>query len=110
MRLIEFRGKSKETGKYVYGNLIVDKENEKYYILKNMKDILIEVEEETIGQFVNENQYGKLYEGMKLYDEYNEENCTLVYDEIDNEFCLEYEDSFKKAKAYNLDGMIILGN
>lgn len=106
MREIEFRGKTKNSNKWIYGNLIIKKrklsvqtlEKElfeyKYsiqYINKNGKTTTIEVQKDTIGQYVGTGEYGRIYEGMKLYDEYAEEYCTIEYDEEDCGFRLIYD-------------------
>ena len=119
MRNIEFRGKSKLTGKWVYGNLIVKKtkrqtetlEEELYdykYSIQHLnskgKYTSTEVIENTIGQFLGEGEYGKIYEGMKLYDEYAEENCTPEYD--DEECCFRLVYSNFSERIENLDGLI----
>lgn len=106
MRDIEFRGKTKNSNKWIYGNLIIKKrklsvqtlEKElfeyKYsiqYINKNGKTTTIEVQKDTIGQYVGTGEYGRIYEGMKLYDEYAEEYCTIEYDEEDCGFRLIYD-------------------
>ena len=119
MREIEFRGKSKLTGKWVYGNLIIKKtkrqtetlEEELYdykYSIQHLnskgKYTSTEVIENTIGQFLGEGEYGKIYEGMKLYDEYAEENCTPEYD--DEECCFRLVYSNFSERIENLDGLI----
>ena len=121
MREIEFRGKNKLTGKWVYGNLLVKKtkllvatlEEELYdykysiqYLNKNGRYCTVEVIEDTIGQFVGEGEYGRIYEGMKLYDEYAEEYCTIYYDKDDNAFEVSYDNTIERLDS--LDGFIIV--
>lgn len=121
MREIEFRGKSKRTGKWVYGNLIVKKTptnlsslekpiyNYKYsisYLNKNGKYGICEVDERTIGQFVGEGEYGRIYEDMELYDEYAEENCFIGWDEDDCGFRLIYHGVSESIES--LDGLHII--
>lgn len=123
MREIEFRGKKKKTDKWVYGSLIVQKtklsvqplDSElftyKYsikYLNKNGKYSICEVEENTIGQYVGTGEYGRIYEGMKLYDEYAEENCTIEYDEEDCGFRLYYDNYTERIEG--LDGLHIIDN
>ena len=120
MREIEFRGKSKLTGKWVYGNLIVKKtkrqtetlEEELYdykYSIQHLnskgKYTSTEVIENTIGQLIGEGEYGKIYEGMKLYDEYEEENCIPEYDDEECGFRLVYTSNYSE-RIESLDGLI----
>ena len=123
MREIEFRGKKKKIDKWVYGSLIVQKTKlsvqaldgelftYKYsikYLNKNGKYSICEVEENTIGQYVGTGEYGRIYEGMKLYDEYTEENCTIEYDKEDCGFRLCYDGYTEKIET--LDGLHIIDN
>ena len=121
MREIEFRGRSKLTKKWVYGSLIVKKEKRiteeldkelfdyKYsiqYRNKNGNYKAIEVIEDTIGQLVGIGEYGRIYEGMELWDEYAYENCSIEYDEEECAFRLVY-DSYTE-RIDNLDGLRII--
>lgn len=129
MREIEFRGRSKRTKKWVYGNLIVKKRKTglatlengtfhnsilyryKYsiqYFTENGSSRTVEVMPETIGQYIATNEYGnRIYEGMKLYDEVEDEYCTVEYDELDHDFVLEYSSDFC-TKAYCFDELQII--
>ena len=121
MREIEFRGKSKLTGKWIYGNLIVRKtkrtvetlEGELYdykysiqHLNKKGKYTTVEVIEDTIGQLVGIGEYGKIYEGMKLYDEYSEDYCSIYYDEDDYAFRVQYNNVSERVES--LDGFRIV--
>lgn len=123
MREIEFRAKKKKTDTWVYGSLIVlktklrvqtlDSELFTYkysikYLNKNGKYSICEVEENTIGQYVGTGEYGRIYENMKLYDEYAEENCTIEYDEEDCGFRLCYEGYTERIES--LAGLHIIDN
>ena len=120
-REVEFRAKSKLTRKLIYGNLIVKKtkqnistlENELYiykysiqYRNKSGKYTTKEVLEDTIQQYIGTGEYGRIYEGMKLYDEYAEEYCTIEYDKQECGFRLFYDNYSEKIE--DLDGLIIL--
>lgn len=120
-REIEFRGKKKKSNKWVYGSLItlktklsvqsLDKELFQYkysikYLNKNEKYSICEVEEDSVGQYIGTGEYGRIYEGMKLYDEYADENCTIEYDEENCAFRLYYEGYTDIIE--NLDGLKIL--
>lgn len=119
MREIKFRGKSKLTNKYVYGNLIVKKTKMsvseldkdlyqcKYsiqYYTDNGSSRTVEVKEETIGQFVGVNEYGEIYEDMDLYDTYLEENCYIEYD--DEECCFRKVHCGVSERIDNLTGLV----
>lgn len=123
MREIEFRGKSKRTGKWVYGNLIIKKTKKrveeldkplfdyKYsiqYINKNGKYSTCEVTEDSIGQYVGTGDYGRIYEGMKLYDQYAEEDCYIKWDEDDCGFRCIFNGVSEHIEG--LDGLISYEN
>ena len=127
MREIEFRGKSKRTGKWVYGNLIIKKiptnlsslektiYNYKYsisYLNKNGKYSICEVDEKTIGQYINrkdcDDKGERLYEGDILWDEYNEEYCYIDFDEVVSKYSLEYKESSEDIES--LVGIEKVGN
>lgn len=120
MREIEFRGKNKLTGKWVYGNLLVKKtklsvgtlEEKLYdykysiqYLNKNGRYCTVEVIEDTIGQLIGIGEYGKIYEGMRLYDQYEEENCIVEYDNEECCFRLTYTSNYTE-RIESLDGLI----
>lgn len=121
MREIEFRGKNKLTCKWVYGNLLVKKTKRKtetleeklydykysiQYLNKNGRYCTVEVIEDTIGQLIGTGEYGKIYEGMKLYDEYSEDYCSIYYDEDDYAFRVQYDNVSERVES--LDGFRIV--
>ena len=123
MRNIEFRGKNKLTGKWVYGNLLVKKTKRKtekleeklydykysiQYVNKNGRYCTVEVIEDTIGQLIGTGEYGRIYEGMKLFDEYAEEYCTIYYDKEDYAFRVLYDNVNVSERVESLDGFRIV--
>lgn len=120
MREIKFRGKQKLTNKWVYGNLIIRKtkasvqpiDGELFFYKYSIQYFnecgntrAVEVFEDSIGQYVGTGEYGEIYEGMELYDEYVEENCTIEYDEEDCMFKLFYSNYAERIES--LDGLRI---
>ena len=73
MREIKFRGKRIDKNKFVYGYLIKDCDNNKFYIT-NTRAIYHEVKPETIGQYTgvhDESEDEKeIYEGDKIKFKY----------------------------------------
>lgn len=60
--------------------------------LQKKDKIIDEIEDLCIRKGDDEGEeYGRIYEGMKLYDEYAEEYCTIEYDEEDCVFRLIYD-------------------
>lgn len=120
MREVEFRGRSKRTKKWVYGSLIITKKKlsvqqldrelfeYKYsikYLNKNGKYSICEVEKNSIGQYIGTGEYGRIYEGMPLYDEYEEEDCTIEWFDECKAFRLCYDGNNDVIES--LDGLII---
>lgn len=119
-RLIRFRGKNKDIG-WVYGQLVYDINGNPYIIQEveqdssyGLEEIMLyatmwyRVEPETIGQFIGANEYGEIYENMKLYDEYEEEYCTIRFDEADCNYILVYGNTGIAKRLENLDGLMIV--
>lgn len=94
MREIKFRGKSKKTGEWLYGSLLISyfKDNkgvEKYYITQFIGNYTFEHEvvPETVGQYtgINTNDNKEVYEGDIVdgiiydWDDHREESRQVKY-------------------------------
>lgn len=120
LRIIKFRGKQINTDEWVYGHLFYGKNEQgqdeafivslDYYCRDGLIDLNTcaswQVDIDTVGQLVGEGEYGEIYEGMKLYDEYAEEYCTIEYDEKDYAYRIYYDNYSEILES--LDGLRIL--
>ena len=131
MRTIEYRGKRIHDNAWIYGNLIIDKDNNSYiipnshfeldghHLMYDSDDSPVFIDEKTVGSSLcKKDNYGKkIYEGdivrIKYKDEYgqHEEIVTVYYDKDDKiyPFCLEYEcdGRFCFYKIYEVE---VIGN
>ena len=83
MREIKFRGKNKDSNKWVYGYLVVD---EKYTQIWQKGDVPVIVDPETVGQYIGFKDMPpgikekvEMYEGdmVRLYTYFDEEGSEL---------------------------------
>lgn len=112
-REIKFRGQTEYNKTWVIGNLVID--GDTYYIYSKDKiypEMKLEkvngfyiyiVIKETVGQLVGIGEYCEIYEDMKLYDEYADDYCGIVYDEEDCAFRLTYDGYTESIET--LDGL-----
>jgi hypothetical protein len=129
-----YRGKPKNKGDYyffsqnwtesckdgfVYGSLVIA--HNKYYIcvtalcainscVNNGMTSMIEVIPETIGEYtgLTDKNGKKIFEGDILYDEYNESNCLITFDE--GSFCIIDDDVSQSVWGCSMNGLEIIGN
>lgn len=112
MREYKFRGKAKYNEKrhkineWIFGDLRINSKGQTF-ICERQTLLETEVKPETVGQLVGTGEYGEIYEGMKLYDEYAEEYCSIYYDEEDCAFRLDYDTNFSE-RIESLDGFRIV--
>lgn len=125
MREIEFRGKNKRTGIWVYGSLIVkksklgvqalDKELYTYkysikYLNKNGKYSICEVDERTIGQYtgLEDRNQNKIFDGDIL--DHDGDLWIVKYEEDDAMFTLSWENVIENFSNMNSKWFNTIGN
>lgn len=71
---------------------------------------LYEVIPETVGQFTGlTDKDGKaIFEGDIFYDEYNESNCLITFDE--GSFCIVEDNVCQSACGCSMNGFEVIGN
>ena len=122
-REILFRGKRVGTGEWVEGyllqnNLIVPagqffnfcKHNDRNIITSDSHFVFFEVIPEAIGQYtgLTEKNGVKIFEGDILYDEYNECNCLVTFDE--GSFCTVEDNVCQNVWGCDMTAFEVIGN
>lgn len=122
MREIKFRGKRTYNREWVYGNLIILPNGERYIVNTNYfeldghhlacdSDTPVFTIQETVGQFIELYDEGgiEVYDGDIIENEY-EEVATVYYDEEDAMFCINLGNVILNFSHENSKWWKIIGN
>ena len=79
MRTVCFRGRNIENNEWVYGSLVIGK-NDTFYIIQDGETI--QVIKDTIGQLVGkpDKKGREIFEGDKVYFDSEDDDATIIWD------------------------------
>ena len=91
MREYKFRGANISTGSVVYGYFKKNRQGDCF--IEDIDGLVTAVIPESVVPLVGRDINGQeVYEGDWLYDEFEEIYFHVIWDDVDNTFCLEGED------------------
>lgn len=118
-RVILFRGKSKDTGEWVFGDLYTGLNNELYIntvvelTASSRCNKQIMIHKETLGQFINyeDNEGVKTFEGDKVVVKYAGKirEGVILFDDRTNAFVVSIKDSMVLVPFGIVDSLLVIG-